>query len=147
MGKKRILFICTGNSARSQIAEGLINHLYLNNFEAKSAGTRPSPINPYAIKVMDEIGIDISNQRSKSIAEFNGVKFDIVITVCNNAKKICPFFPGAKEMIHAPFDDPAAFKGADDQIIEFFRSVRDQIKKWINENLIYNKLKSNKEDR
>ena len=136
MKKKKVLFICTGNSARSQIAEGLINNFYSDKFEAFSAGTNPSRINPYAIKVMEEIGIDISKQMSKNISEFNNVEFDIVITVCDNAKKVCPFFPKAKEMIHAPFDDPVAFKGEDDQIIEFFRSIRNQIKKWIAENLI-----------
>ena len=147
MRKKKILFICTGNSARSQMAEGLVNFFYSDKFEAFSGGTKPSIVNPYAIKVMEEIGIDISNQRSKHFSEFYGTEIDIAMTVCDNAKKVCPFFLGAKEMIHAPFDDPAAFKGADDQIIEFFRSVRDQIKKWINENLIYNKLKSKKENR
>ncbi|MFX1392172.1 MAG: arsenate reductase ArsC [Promethearchaeota archaeon] len=136
MKKIKVLFICTGNSARSQIAEGLINNFYNDKFEAFSAGTKPSGMNPYTIKVMEEIDIDISKQRSKSITEFNGVKFDIVITVCDNTKKVCPFFSGAKKMINAPFDDPAAFKGADDQIADFFRSVRDQIKKWISENLI-----------
>ncbi len=142
MKKFKVLFICTGNSARSQIAEGLINNFYSDKFEAFSAGTKPSRINHYAIKVMEEISIDISKQISKSISEFNNVEFDIVITVCDNAKKVCPFFPGAKEMIHAPFDDPAAFKGADDQIIEFFRSVRDQIKNWIEENLIKYRLQN-----
>ncbi|MFW9897910.1 MAG: arsenate reductase ArsC [Candidatus Thorarchaeota archaeon] len=136
MKKIKVLFICTGNSVRSQMAEGLINNFYRDNFEAFSAGTNPSKINPNAIKVMEEIGIDISKQRSKSISKFNGVKFDIVITVCDNAKKVCPFFPGAKEMIHAPFDDPAAFKGPDDKILDLFKSVRDQIKNWIDENLI-----------
>ena len=136
MKRIKVLFICTGNSARSQTAEGLINNFYRDKFEAFSAGTNPSTINPYAIKVMEEIGIDLSNQRSKSISEFNGVKFDIVITVCNNAKKVCPFFPGAKEMIHAPFDDPAAFKGSEDKMLELFKSVREQIKNWIDENLI-----------
>ena len=136
MKRIKVLFICTGNSARSQMAEGLINNFYRDKFEAFSAGTKPSGINPYTIKVMEEICIDISNQRSKSISEFYGVKFDIVITVCDNAKKECPFFSGAKEMIHAPFDDPAAVKGTDEEITELFRSVREQIKKWIEENLI-----------
>jgi len=136
MKKIKVLFICTGNSARSQIAEGLINNFYGDKFEAFSAGTKPSRINRYAIKVMEEIGIDISKKMSNSISEFNNVKFDIVITVCDNAKKVCPFFPGAKEIIHAPFDDPAAVKGTDDIITDFFRSVRDQIKIWIEENLI-----------
>ena len=136
MKRIKVLFICTGNSARSQIAEGLINNFYGDKFEAFSAGTKPSRINRYAIKVMEEIGIDISKKMSNSISEFNNVKFDIVITVCDNAKKVCPFFPGAKEIIHAPFDDPAAVKGTDDIITDFFRSVRDQIKIWIEENLI-----------
>lgn len=133
MEKIKILIICTGNSARSQIFEGLINTLFNDRFEAKSAGTQPSIVNPYAIKVMEEIDIDISHQRSKSIKEFYGNKFDLVITVCDNAKKVCPVFHGAGKMIHQAFSDPAAVKGNDKQILKAFRSVRDQICNWIKE--------------
>ena len=136
MEKIKILIICTGNSARSQMFEGLINTLFSDRFEAKSAGTQPSIVNPYAIKVMEEIDINISHQRSKNIKEFYGNKFDLVITVCDNAKKVCPVFPGAGKMIHKAFSDPAAVKGNDKEILEAFRSVRDQICNWIKEVLI-----------
>lgn len=129
--KKKILFICTHNSARSQIAEGLVNSLYGGYFEAESAGTEPTEVNPYAVKVMKEIGIDISKQYSKKVDKFLETEFDYVVTVCSGADKICPFFPGGKEYIHKGFDDPASFKGTDDEIMKKFRSVRDEIKDWI----------------
>jgi arsenate reductase len=109
--KKKVLLICTHNSARSQMAEGLLNHLYESKYEAYSAGTKPSTVNPYAINAMVEIGIDISKNRSKSIDEFQGMKFDYVITVCDNAKETCPFFPGGEEYLHKSFDDPSDFNG------------------------------------
>ncbi len=109
--KKKVLLICTHNSARSQMAEGLLNALYGNKYKAYSAGTKPSTVNPYAINAMAEIGIDISKNRSKSIDEFQGMKFDYVITVCDNAKETCPFFPGGEEYLHKSFDDPSDFNG------------------------------------
>ena len=109
--KKKVLLICTHNSARSQMAEGLLNALYGNKYKAYSAGTKPSFVNPYAIEVMAEIGIDISKHRSKSIDEFQGITFDYVITVCDNAKATCPFSPGAGEYLHKSFDDPSDFNG------------------------------------
>ncbi|TFG13163.1 MAG: arsenate reductase ArsC [Promethearchaeota archaeon] len=131
-----LLFICTGNSARSQMAEGLINYFYNDKFEAFSGGTKPSKVNPYAIKVMKEIGIDISSHRSKSFTEFYGKEIDIAVTVCDNAKKVCPIFPGAKLNLHNTFIDPADAKGTDKEILNVFRTVRDQIKDWIEKNLI-----------
>jgi arsenate reductase (thioredoxin) len=129
--KKKVLFICTHNSARSQMAEGLLNHLYESGYEAYSAGTRPSIVNPFAIKAMAEIGIDIAGHRSKSINEFKDMKFDYVITVCNNAKENCPFFPGAQESRHKGFDDPSGSDGAEENISKCFRRVRDEIKDWL----------------
>ncbi len=134
--KRRILIICTGNSARSQMAEGLINTLYNDKYIAFSAGTKPSFVNPYVVKVMGEIGIDISHHRSKNIEEFYNQEFDFVITVCDNARKICPIFPGAKKMIHNSFQDPAQSIGSEEHILNIFRKVRDQIKHWLSKLLI-----------
>ena len=113
MPKKRILVLCTGNSARSQMAEGLLRHEGGERFEVFSAGTKPSQVRPEAIAVMDEIGIDISHQRSKSVEEFVGMELDYVITVCDNAKESCPIFPGKTRRLHWPFEDPAAVEGTD----------------------------------
>ena len=128
--RKTILFICTHNSSRSQMAEGFIKVLYSDKYKAYSAGTTPSSVNPYAIRVMKEIGIDISNQRSKSINEFRGEIFDYVVTVCDNARETCPFFPG-KKVIHKGFQDPASVEGREEEKIAIFRKVRDEIKHWI----------------
>jgi arsenate reductase len=136
MEKKKILFICTHNSARSQMAEGLINFIFSNEFEAYSAGTEISNVRPHAIEVMQEIGIDISNHRSKHLREFFGKDFDLVVTVCDNAKKICPVFPGAKHMIHKSFQDPSTATGNEKEILEVFREVRDAILKWIKDFLV-----------
>lgn len=131
--KKSVLFICTHNSARSQMAEGFLRHLYGDRYEVASAGTIASRVNEYAIKVMKEVGIDISNHRSKSVEEFKGRNFDYVITVCDHAKETCPFFPG-KVHIHKNFEDPAAATGTDEKKLMVFRKVRDEIKTWIEEN-------------
>jgi len=128
---KRVLFICTHNSARSQMAEGLLKSLFSERFEAYSAGIEPGGVNSYAIKVMSEIGIDISAYRSKSIEEFRDMKFDYVTTVCDHAKETCPFFPGAGKYIHMGFDDPSGFDGNEDEKLAVFRRVRDEIKDWI----------------
>ena len=130
--KKKVLFICTHNSARSQMAEGLTRSIYGDNYDVHSAGTQPSKINPYAIRVMKEVGIDISQQRSKSIEEFRGQKFDYVITVCDQAKETCPFFPGVI-IIHKGFKDPSQSSGTEDEILTEFRKIRDEIKVWIKE--------------
>ncbi len=122
---KKVLFICTHNSARSQMAEGIMNHFLGERFKAFSAGTHPSEVNPLAIRVMKEIGVDISRHRSKSINDFKGTLFDIVVTVCDDARENCPFFPG-KHIIHKSFPDPSASND-----IETFRMVRDMIRDWI----------------
>lgn len=128
--KKRVLFLCTGNSCRSQMAEGLLRHLACYKYDVFSAGVNPTMINPSAIKVMKDIGIDISKQRSKSIDEFRGEAFDYVITVCDNAKESCPYFAGAK-MIHWNIEDPAAAKGSESEIIRAFIKSRDIIQGYI----------------
>jgi arsenate reductase (thioredoxin) len=125
--RKRLLFLCTGNSARSQIAEGLLRHEAGDRFEVFSAGTHPSLVRPEAIAVMNEIGIDISGHRSKSIDEFIGHDLDTVITVCDNAKESCPVFPGKTQRLHWPFEDPASVQGTEDQRKDAFRKVRDRI--------------------
>jgi len=131
--KKKVLFICTHNSARSHMAEGLMGTLYPDRYEVFSAGMEPSGVNPYAVKVMGEIGIDISSHRSKHVNEFFGMDIDYVITVCDQAKQVCPFFPGGKELMHKGFQDPAAFEGSDQEKIAVFRRVRDEIGDWIEE--------------
>ena len=121
----RVLILCTGNSARSQMAEGLLRALSRGAVEASSAGTKPSQVNPLAIAAMKEAGIDISAHRSKSVEEFAAQRFDIVITVCDNAKETCPIFPGAPERIHWSFPDPAAVEGSHEEKLRAFRDVRD----------------------
>ena len=121
----RVLILCTGNSARSQMAEGLLRALSRGAVEASSAGTKPSQINPLAIAAMKEAGIDISAHRSKSVEEFAAQRFDIVITVCDNAKETCPIFPGAPERIHWSFPDPATVEGSHEEKLRAFRDVRD----------------------
>jgi arsenate reductase len=129
--KKRILILCTGNSARSQMAEGLLRHDAGDRFEVFSAGTRPSRLRPEAIAVMRELGIDISGQRSKGVDEFAGHPFDYVVTVCDNARESCPIFPGGTPTIHHSFEDPAAIEGSDEQRLAAFRQVRDEIRIWL----------------
>jgi arsenate reductase len=131
-----ILFICVHNSARSQMAEGLVNALYADRLGAVSGGTVATRVHPAAIKAMAEIGIDISGHRSKSIDEFMDRKFDLVVTVCDNDAKDCPFFPGARNTIHHAFDDPAACSGTDDEVLACFRRSRDEIRRWIETDLI-----------
>lgn len=125
MNRQRVLILCTGNSARSQMAEGLLRSLAGDRFEVFSAGIKPVGLNPNAVVAMREIGIDISHHRSKSLDEFAGQPFDYVITVCDNAREACPFFPGAGKRIHHSFEDPAA--APSDQQLEVFRRVREQI--------------------
>jgi arsenate reductase (thioredoxin) len=126
--KKRVLILCTGNSARSQMAEGLLRHDAGDRFDVFSAGVEPSQVRPLAIEAMREVGIDISDQRSKSVDEFSGQEFDYVITVCDNANQRCPIFPGKTQRIHWSFEDPAAAKGDAAAQLGVFRRVRDQIK-------------------
>lgn len=131
--KKRVLILCTGNSARSQMAEGLLRHDSGDKFEVESAGVAPSRVRSEAIKVMDEIGIDISGHRSKAADEFVGQQFDYIITVCDNAKETCPVFPGRAERIHHSFTDPAEAEGDEENRLKVFREVRDEIRDWLQE--------------
>jgi arsenate reductase len=124
-GKKRVLFLCTGNSARSQMAEGLLRQTAGNQFDVFSAGTQPKGMHPRSVEVMNEVGIDISKQTSKNVSTYLHDKFDYVITVCDRAKQQCPVFPGA-EPIHWGFDDPA--EAVPDRQLETFRRVRDEIR-------------------
>lgn len=133
--KQRVLILCTGNSARSQMAEGLLRHDGGERFEVESAGVIASFVRPQAIEAMKEIDIDISGHRSKSVEEFTKENFDYVITVCDNAKESCPVFPGKVKRIHWSFDDPAEATGSDEEKLEVFRRVRDeireQLRRWI----------------
>jgi arsenate reductase len=126
--KKRVLILCTGNSARSQMAEGLLRAMGGERYEAFSAGTRPSAVRAEAIAVMRELGIDISAQRSKSVDEFLDREIDLIVTVCDNARESCPVFPARCERLHWPFADPAAVEGPDTVRLAAFREVRDQIR-------------------
>jgi arsenate reductase (thioredoxin) len=125
---KRVLILCTGNSARSQMAEGLLRHDGGSAFEVNSAGTKPSHVRPEAIEAMKEVGIDISGHRSKSVDEFAGQEFAYVVTVCDNAKESCPVFPGKTERIHWSFEDPAAVEGDWETRLASFRRIRDEIR-------------------
>jgi arsenate reductase len=126
--KKKVLFLCTGNSCRSQMAEGFLRHFGGDKYEAYSAGVDPAQVNPLSVKVMQESGIDISDQISQSAIEFTGEEFDYVVTVCDNAKQTCPVFPGGYEKIHWDLKDPAEAEGTNEEILQFFRTIRDQIK-------------------
>lgn len=126
--KKRVLILCTGNSARSQMAEGLLRRDGGARFEASSAGTKPGHVRPEAIAAMRELGIDISRHRSKSVDEMLGQEFDYVITVCDNARESCPVFPAQTKRLHWSFDDPAAATGDEAARLTVFRRVRDEIR-------------------
>lgn len=130
--KKRVLILCTGNSARSQMAEGLLRHDAGDRFAVESAGTNPGVVRPEAIQVMREIGIDISGQRSKHLDAFIGQHFDYVLTVCDNANESCPIFPGNTKRIHQSFEDPPpASIGSDEERLPIFRRVRDQLRAYL----------------
>jgi len=125
---KRVLFLCTGNSARSQMAEAFLRHYAADEFEAYSAGLEPKGIHPLTVQVMQEVGLDLSDQYPKSVSDYLGhIHFGYVITVCANAEERCPIFPGISQRLHWPLDDPAAFSGTDDARLHKFREVRDQI--------------------
>ena len=130
--KQSVLFICTHNSARSQMAEGLLNHFHGDCFRGYSAGTEATRVHPYAVRALADIGIDISGYRSKTVEEFQGETFDTVVTVCDNARESCPFFPG-KRVIHRSFRDPSRTEGSDAEILQAFREVRDEIRAWIDD--------------
>jgi arsenate reductase (thioredoxin) len=129
MAKQTALILCTGNSARSQMAEGLFRRMAGDRFEVASAGTKPSSVRPEAIQAMDEIGISLEGHRSKSVDEFAGKPIDYVITVCDNAKESCPIFPAKTSRIHWPFQDPPGpHEGTHEERMAVFRMVRDQMR-------------------
>lgn len=125
--KKRVLILCTGNSCRSQMAEGVLRHYASEAYEVESAGSAPSRVHPIAIRVMKEIGIDISEHRSKHLKELQDRTFDTVITVCDNADRTCPAFPGRTRRLHWPFPDPPHAEIETEAVVEAFRKVRDLI--------------------
>ena len=133
MPKQRVLILCTGNSARSQMAEGLLRHDAGDRFEVFSAGTKPTHVRPEAITVMQELGIDISCHRSKSVDDFAGQDFDYVVTVCDNAKASCPVFPAGTRQIHWSFDDPAAVEGSQEERLAAFRRIRSELRERLRE--------------
>ncbi|MGP8051552.1 MAG: arsenate reductase ArsC [Desulfobaccales bacterium] len=124
----KVLFLCAENACRSQMAEALVNHDLAGEAQAFSAGVRPSRVDPRAIQVMAELGIDIRQQRSKSVADLAGERFDLVITLCDQAQQQCPFFPGDTEVRHVGFPDPAQATGSEDEITAVFRQVRDDLR-------------------
>ncbi len=134
--KARVLFLCTHNSARSQMAEGLLRHFAGDRFEVYSAGTEATVVRPQAIKVMNEIRIDISRQQSKTLEGYLMQPFDYVITVCDAANEACPVFPGAKQRLQWSFEDPAAAVGSEEERLRVFRSVRDNIREHIESNFL-----------
>ena len=129
--KKTVLFLCTHNSARSQMAEGLLNYYFGDEYGAFSAGTEKTKVNPFAIQAMNDSGIDISSHYSKTLDEFLDNTFDYVVTVCDNAKENCPYFSNAKVMIHNSFEDPSAISGSDEEKLGGFIKTRDLIKDWL----------------
>jgi arsenate reductase len=129
--KKKVLILCTGNSARSQMAEGLLRHDAADHFEVESAGTKPGQVRPEAIAVMKEVGIDIAGHRSKSVDEFAGRTFDYVLTVCDSTRETCPIYPGHANRLHRNFEDPAAVQGSETERLAAFRRVRDEIRDYL----------------
>jgi arsenate reductase len=136
MAKPKVLFLCTGNSARSQMAEGYLRHIAGDKYEALSAGIEPKGLNPLAVEAMREIGVDISWQKSKHANSLLGMHIPYVVTVCDSAKERCPVFPGAFEFVNWGFDDPAAAVGSHEEKLAVFRRVRDEIIKKIREELL-----------
>ena len=134
-GKQRVLFLCTHNSARSQMAEGLLRALAGDRFEAMSAGTEATHVRPLAIRAMRELGVDISGQESKTLDRYLREPFDYVITVCDDANEACPFFPGAANRLHWSFEDPSRAKGSEEERLAVFGSVRDRIRQRIEDDL------------
>ncbi len=129
--KKRVLFICTHNSARSQMAEAFLRAMCGDRFEAYSAGTEPTRVDPLVVEVMNEVGLDISGQRAKGLDPFLGKEFDYIVTVCDNAKRSCPFFPGGRQYLHKSFEDPATYVGTPEARKKALRQLRDQIRDWV----------------
>ena len=135
-GRVRVLFLCTHNSARSQMAEGLLRHLAGNRFEVFSAGTEATHVRQLAVRAMDEIGIDLSGQQSKTLDRYIGQTFDYVITVCDEANEACPVFPGARQRLHWSFEDPAQATGSEEERLRVFQLVRDEIRERIEGELL-----------
>lgn len=133
MQKKRVLFLCTGNSCRSQMAEALINHDFADRIEAVSAGTEPHGLNPKAVQVLAELGIDISANSSDHLSQFEGENFDYVITLCGDANEKCPLFFGGVKRQHIGFDDPPKASGTEEEIMTVYRRVRDEIRQQLGE--------------
>jgi arsenate reductase len=136
MEKTKVLFLCTHNSARSQMAEGLLRNLAGDRFEAMSAGTEATHVRPLAIRAMGELGIDISGQESKTLEKYLKEPFDYVITVCDDANEACPVFPGARRRLHWSFEDPAQATGSEEERLRVFQSVRDEIRERIEGELL-----------
>jgi len=136
MDKQRVLFLCTHNSARSQMAEGLLRHLAGDRFDAYSAGTEATRVRPLAIRVMAEVGIDISRQESKTFDRYLGEPFDVVVTVCDQANESCPVFLGARERLHWSFPDPSRATGTEEEQLATYRTVRDAIRARIDAELM-----------
>lgn len=131
MAKTKVLFVCTANAARSQMAEGLLRARYGDCYEAYSAGTRQSKVSTRAITVMKEIGIDISGHQSKTLAAVSGISFDLALTLCDNAHAVCPIVPNAKKTMHRGFADPHLTPGTEEETLDGYRRVRDEIAAWI----------------
>jgi len=129
--KRRVLFLCTGNACRSQMAEGWARHLLGDTVEPRSAGTEPHGVDPRAAQVMHEAGVDISSHRSKHVRELEGTEFDLVVTLCDTAAGACPVFPGPTRVLHHGFDDPARATGSDEEKLAEFRRVRDEIRDFV----------------
>ena len=134
--RARVLFLCTHNSARSQMAEGLLRYLAGDRFEAYSAGTEATYVRPLAIRAMDEVGVDITSQESKTLERYLEEPFDYVITVCDDANEACPFFPGARNRLHWSFEDPSRAGGSEEERLAIFRKVRDEIRERIEQELV-----------
>jgi arsenate reductase len=134
--RSRVLFLCTHNSARSQMAEGLLRHLAGDRFEAHSAGTEATRVRPLAVRAMGEMGVDISGQESKTLDRYLKEPFDYVITVCDDANEACPFFPEAANRLHWSFEDPSKAEGSEEERLAVFRSVRDRIRQRIEVDLV-----------
>ena len=134
--KPKVLFLCTGNSARSQMAEGYVRHVAGDSFEPLSAGIEPKGLNPLAVEAMSEIGIDISQQKSKDVVSFLGQYIPYIVTVCDNARERCPIFPRTYKFLHWGFDDPAAAQGTREEKLAVFRRVRDEIAKKIDQEFV-----------
>jgi arsenate reductase (thioredoxin) len=129
--KTSVLFVCTHNAGRSQMAEALLRMLYGDRYDVYSAGTHPGVVNPYAVRALAELGYDLAGHRSKHIEEFLEREIDVVVTVCDSARENCPWFPGGKERIHHSFPDPAALGGSDDEIMAGVREIRDRMREWL----------------